>query len=62
MRILDDPEDKAPGTVAIGAHQITDDGPILLERYVGLEFSLDEAEEYGKALIEGSAMGRIAHV
>jgi hypothetical protein len=52
MRLLDDPEQKEDGTVLLGLRQVLADNT---DRYVGIEFSREEAKEYGGILIEAAS-------
>ena len=44
MRWLDDPEQKENGTVLLGLRRVIDENK---DQYIGLEFSREEAKEYG---------------
>jgi hypothetical protein len=52
MRWLDDPEQKENGTVLLGLRRVIDDDK---DQYIGIEFSREEAREYGGILIEAAS-------
>jgi hypothetical protein len=52
MRLLDNPDEKADGTILLGLRQVGEDNA---DRYIGIEFSREEAKEYGNILIEAAS-------